>query len=104
MARPLPARTKAHGAALLPMLLRPRAVWRFLRRSDTPKLPKLGLLLAVLYVLWPLDLIPDVAPLLSWLDDAGVATLAIGWLLSRAAEAEADAVALEEATGADEAS
>ena len=35
-------------------------------------------LLAVLYVLSPIDLIPDVIPFFGWLDDVGFLTLAFG--------------------------
>ncbi len=36
------------------------------------------IVLATVYVLSPLDFIPDVAPIIGWLDDAGV----IGWAWS----------------------
>ena len=41
--------------------------------------------LAVAYVVWPLDLIPDVVPVLSWIDDMGV-VLALRLVLSRELE------------------
>lgn len=62
------------------MVRRPGALWRFLRAKDAPLLPKLGLLFAAAYVIWPLDLIPDMAPFITWLDDVGVVALMAGWL------------------------
>lgn len=50
-------------------------VWAMLRDPRTPGAAKLTVLLAVLYVLSPVDLIPDVVPLLGWLDDGVVAVL-----------------------------
>lgn len=50
-------------------------VWAMLRDPRTPGAAKLTALLAVLYVLSPIDLVPDVVPLLGWFDDGVVAVL-----------------------------
>jgi uncharacterized membrane protein YkvA (DUF1232 family) len=50
-----------------------RLVWAMLRDVRTPVLAKLTAVLAVLYVLSPADLVPDVLPILGWLDDGLVA-------------------------------
>lgn len=50
-------------------------VWAMLRDPRAPGAAKLTALLAVLYVLSPVDLVPDVVPLLGWLDDGVVAVL-----------------------------
>jgi len=42
--------------------------------------PKAGVAFAVLYLIWPIDLIPDIAPILGWLDDIGITALATGYL------------------------
>jgi uncharacterized membrane protein YkvA (DUF1232 family) len=79
--------------AVLPLLLRPRATLRFLMDGRAPKLPKALLLGAVAYTLLPLDLVPDLVPILGWLDDAGVMTAAMAWLLRAVARYEAEAPA-----------
>jgi uncharacterized membrane protein YkvA (DUF1232 family) len=43
---------------------------------EAPVLPRLLALIAVLYLLVPLDLMPDAIPLVGWLDDLGVIGLA----------------------------
>lgn len=43
-------------------------------------------MLALLYLLWPIDLFPDIAPLLGWLDDLGLGALAVGYLLSKSSK------------------
>lgn len=50
-----------------------RLVWAMLRDARTPAAAKLTAVLAMLYVISPLDLIPDLVPVLGWLDDGLVA-------------------------------
>jgi uncharacterized membrane protein YkvA (DUF1232 family) len=49
--------------------------WRTFRHAATPTHVKAMLMLAVLYMLSPIDLIPDVVPILGWLDDIGVVAI-----------------------------
>lgn len=58
---------------------RARALVRYFRDPQAGLAGKLFVLLAVAYVVWPADLIPDV-PIVGWLDDLGVVTLAAAWL------------------------
>ena len=60
-----------------------RLLWRALRHPLAPGWLKLGVAGIVLYVLSPIDLIPDVIPIFGVLDDIVVVPLAIRWLLSR---------------------
>ena len=77
---PLPQRLRA---------LRPRALWRYLKDPRKPWGPKLAVVAAVAYLIFPLDLIPDV-PLIGFLDDLGVLSAALAWLAQNAL-ADADA-------------
>ena len=43
----------------------------------------LGAILGICYILSPLDLIPDVIPIIGWIDDLGV----LGWMLNKLAAA-----------------
>lgn len=59
-----------------------RALVRYFRDPSASVFGKLFVLLAVVYVVSPVDLIPDV-PFVGWLDDIGVMGLAMSWLFSR---------------------
>jgi len=52
----------------------------FLRDPAADWKPKAIGVLALVYIVWPLDLVPDLAPIIGWLDDLGLAALA-GWYL-----------------------
>jgi uncharacterized membrane protein YkvA (DUF1232 family) len=53
----------------------------YLRDGRVPRWKKLTGLLAVLYFLSPVDVIPDVLPLLGWLDDLGVLSAAAFYMV-----------------------
>ena len=50
--------------------------WAVLRDPRSPKAAKIATVLAALYVISPIDFIPDTSPILGWLDDG-----MIGYLL-----------------------
>jgi uncharacterized membrane protein YkvA (DUF1232 family) len=56
------------------------ALYRFFRDKEASLWGKAFVLLTVAYVLWPMDLVPDVAPVIGWLDDLGLATIAMVYL------------------------
>ena len=56
-------------------------LWRYLRDGRVPLWRKLVGVAAVAYLVWPFDLIPDYIPIVGWLDDAGVLTLAALFLI-----------------------
>jgi uncharacterized membrane protein YkvA (DUF1232 family) len=49
--------------------------WAILRDGRTPAAAKLATIAAVLYVISPVDFIPDLIPILGWLDDGILALL-----------------------------
>ena len=74
MARPRIASLKAPER-----IGRARALIRYFRDSEASILGKLFVFATVVYVICPIDLIPDV-PVVGWLDDLGFAGLATAWL------------------------
>jgi uncharacterized membrane protein YkvA (DUF1232 family) len=52
---------------------------RFLRDRDASIAGKLLVVGAIAYVVMPLDLVPDVIPVVGWLDDLGVAAIALAY-------------------------
>lgn len=55
------------------------ALWKLLWRGDMPWSARLMALFTIGYVLSPVDLIPDVAPVVGWLDDLVVIPLGIAF-------------------------
>jgi uncharacterized membrane protein YkvA (DUF1232 family) len=66
---------------LLPWAGTPTAAWRFLADPSAPLAQKIVFALALLYVIVPVDALPDLVPVLGWLDDLGVAAVALALLL-----------------------
>jgi uncharacterized membrane protein YkvA (DUF1232 family) len=62
-----------------PKIGRFRALGRYFKDPNAGILGKLVVVLAVAYVVFPYDLIPDV-PFVGWLDDIGVMGLTTAWL------------------------
>lgn len=60
-----------------------RQLWSALRHPAAPGWLKWGTALIVLYVLSPVDLLPDALPFIGVLDDLVVVPFAIRWLLRR---------------------
>jgi uncharacterized membrane protein YkvA (DUF1232 family) len=60
-----------------------RQLWFALRHPASPGWLKLGTALIVLYVLSPIDLLPDAIPFIGVVDDLVLVPLAIRWMLSR---------------------
>ena len=61
----------------LPLLLlrfrsEAKMVWALLRDPATPPAAKLVAILGLVYLVSPIDLIPDFVPILGWLDDGVV--------------------------------
>jgi uncharacterized membrane protein YkvA (DUF1232 family) len=73
-----PVISQDHVGALVSLLRTARLVWRLVADPRVPLFPKLILLVAAIYVISPVDLIPDLILGLGQLDDIGVAMLAIG--------------------------
>jgi uncharacterized membrane protein YkvA (DUF1232 family) len=60
-----------------------RQLWFALRHPLAPGWLKLGTGLIVLYVLSPIDLVPDFIPVIGFMDDLVLVPLAIRFLLKR---------------------
>ena len=70
-------------------LLRVQRMLALQRDPRVAKLPRFAVLAAGAYLLWPVDLLPEVAlPIVGWLDDATLIWMALRWLAKAGAEAE----------------
>lgn len=73
-----PGKTSLVKPGLLPTLLsQVRLAVRLLREPRVPLLTRAVPLLAALYLISPLDFIPDIFPIIGQLDDLGIAVLAL---------------------------
>lgn len=61
-----------------------RTLWFALRHPGSPRWLKVGTLLLMLYLVSPIDLIPDLAvPFFGFVDDLVLIPAAVRWMLSR---------------------
>jgi uncharacterized membrane protein YkvA (DUF1232 family) len=60
-----------------------RQLWQAVRHPLAPGWLKLGVAMLVVYVVSPIDLIPDVLPVIGVVDDLVLVPLAVRWLLKR---------------------
>jgi uncharacterized membrane protein YkvA (DUF1232 family) len=60
-----------------------RQLWFALRHPAAPGWLKMGAVMIVLYLVSPIDLIPDAIPFVGAMDDLVLVPLAIRWLLKR---------------------
>ena len=62
-------------------------LWYACRNPATPLMIKIGALLLALYIVSPIDLIPDAIPILGWMDDVTLLAFAIPAILKLIPEA-----------------
>ena len=77
--RPVPNRGRRRQSRVVLDVM--ASAWRFFFDPNASIALKLLFLLSALYVLAPADVVPDVLPVIGWLDDLGVAGLAAAFLL-----------------------
>ena len=62
-------------------MFRIRRLIAFLGDPRVAKLPRFAVIAAAAYLLWPLDMVPEIAiPIAGWLDDVTLVWLAVRWL------------------------
>jgi len=62
-------------------------LWRHLNSPKCSIADKTLIIAALLYLISPLDAVPDFIPIVGWLDDVGVATAVLAFLNGKAAGA-----------------
>jgi uncharacterized membrane protein YkvA (DUF1232 family) len=60
-----------------------KVLWHALRHPQAPGWLKLGVAGLVVYLVSPVDLVPDVLPVIGVVDDIVLVPLVIGWLLRK---------------------
>jgi uncharacterized membrane protein YkvA (DUF1232 family) len=64
------------------------ALWRAFLAPGTPAHLKALMLLVPLYLLSPIDLIPDFIPLAGWLDDLVIVPMLVSWIFGMLARVQ----------------
>lgn len=75
-------RTLSDALLLLPNFL--KLIARLLKDPRVPRRAKISIGVAAAYVASPIDLIPEVVPVLGWMDDVLVVMMALDSLIARA--------------------
>lgn len=57
-------------------------LWRAFLAPDTPLHLKALMLLVPAYLLSPIDIIPDIFPVLGWIDDLVIVPMLVSWITS----------------------
>ena len=83
--RALGLNLRGRRASAFTLLRHPMALWHFLTDRGTPLAPRVLALAVLAYVIFPLDIIPDVIPIVGWMDDLGITAILVGYIASRAA-------------------
>src|SRR5688572_29126032 len=65
------------------LVKRGKQLWDHFNSGKVSGTEKLILLAALLYLISPIDLIPDTIPVIGWLDDLGVAGMVLDYVLQR---------------------
>ncbi len=71
---------KSFSAPCVQLFMNLLHVGRYFKDPNVAPWRKAVAVFAVLYALSPVDLIPDVLPVIGWLDDVGVLGLGLAWL------------------------
>jgi uncharacterized membrane protein YkvA (DUF1232 family)/GTPase Era involved in 16S rRNA processing len=66
------------------LLARAGKLWRLMTSASVGGTEKFAIIAALLYLISPLDFIPDFIPVLGWLDDLGIAGFVFAYVLQRA--------------------
>ena len=65
------------------LVKRAKRLWEYFNSGKVSKAEKVILLAALIYLISPIDLVPDAIPVVGWLDDLGVAGLVLDYVLKR---------------------
>ena len=88
----------------LGLISRAKQLYEFFLSPEITEMKKIAVAGALLYIITPIDIVPDYIPVVGWLDDLGIASFALSYIFSQMDKVEQEKMAKKSSASFSEAS